>query len=144
MVLLWISMKRSRAYWLVPLLYALCFTAQAACVDDAERVRGEYLLSLAPASGVLLRIEQVEEELTVLITEQQASMRIAHPGGAGLAHYILLESGEAARDMELCLLARYAHAQAGSYDILAISTTNFSAAGLSLLRAMTQASVYWG
>ncbi len=137
-------MKRFRAYWLAPLLYFLCITAQAACVDDAERVRGEYLVSLAPSSGVLLRIEQIEEELSVFISDQQTSMRIAHPGGAGIDHYILLESGEAARVLELCLVARYAHAQPGTFDILEIPTGNFSTAELTLLREMTQASMYWG
>lgn len=137
-------MKRFRAYWLAPLLCFLCFTVQAACVDDAERVRGEYLVTLPPSSGVLLRIEQREEELSVYISGAQTSKRMAHPGGAGIDHYILLESGEAARNLELCLVARYAHAQAGAFDILEIPTTNFSATELSLLREMTRASEYWG
>ena len=137
-------MKRSSLFWLTPLLVTLCSTVQAACVDDVERVRGQYLVSLAPSSGVLLRIEHSEEELGVYVSGQQSNLRIAHPAGAGIDHYILLESGEVARNFELCLVARYAHSQPGSYDILEIPISNFSTGEVALLREMTQAAVFWG
>ncbi len=137
-------MKRASALWLSPLIFICSITAQAACLDDADRVRNEYELELARSSGVVLRIAQVEEEVSLALMEQGSRIVYSHPGGAGIDHYILLESGDLARSVELCVIAQHAFAQAGFTSITEIPLSTFSETELLLLREMTQAARAWG
>lgn len=129
--------------FLLPLLLVFSSGVNAVCPEAGDRLRGSYSLHL-PEDGMVLRIQQPEEDVIVHILDQQQSLRFSHPGGAGIDHFILLDDSVLSDTIEVCLFARFKHSQPGLVDLEQIPLTAFSDAEVSLLRELTHAAETWG
>lgn len=118
--------------------------AYADCEDARDgTLRGEYRVQLPAGPGVLLSIEQRAEDLTVLVREPANSFRVNHPGGAGIAEFVLLESSGESAAVEVCLYSRFRYSEPGTHVIEQIPISDFSPGELDSLRDMTRAAMLW-
>lgn len=135
-------------------LFVLCLVsigAQAACVEDNERFRSQYQISVTPGEATLLRVQPYAEDVLLdVIDEEGHTVRFAHPGGANIPHVLFLEENEVPQTLTLCVVARFTNANPGRIEVnvtplsLSDSASDITESDHQRYRLMTQAAMYWG
>lgn len=125
-------------------LMLACAPALADCLlPGRDDLRARQRIGYAAGQAEVVRISQAGEDIIAVVDAGSERYSINHPGGIGIAEYVVLPTTAAGSAIELCLYPAYPHSSPGAATVSVEPFSAFSATAQILLPVFSRAARAW-